>query len=135
MVYETVSEIEQSMCSVSLLVLFFEQCEENPKCLVSDSFQIIPISRNFYLMNPVCKGRVLGLSLAMDPFVGGKEAIFFDTPQNDSVLLRLLNWVQSNSDLKLRAVIIGHSHDDCLGRLKVVMVATFLHLPMNSPKN
>lgn len=108
-------------CVVFLcFILFFQRCEEKPKSFVSDRLKIIPISKNTYIHESYLQTQSFGLVPCNGLiFVSGKEAIVFDTPTNDSASVELLNWVQSELSVEVKAVIIGHSHDDCLGGLKV----------------
>lgn len=47
----------------------------------------------------------------------GGEAIVFDTPTNDSVSLELIGWIEDELQSSVKAVVINHFHDDCLGGL------------------
>lgn len=51
-------------------------------------------------------------------YIRGEEAIIFDTPTSDSASLELLNWVQSKNATRIKALIVTHSHEDCLGGLQ-----------------
>lgn len=46
------------------------------------------------------------------------EAVVFDTPVNDSLSLVLINWIRQDLHAKLKAVVVNHFHEDCLGGLK-----------------
>lgn len=46
------------------------------------------------------------------------EAIVFDTPTNDSASVELINWMQSELKCTIKAVVVNHFHNDCLGGLK-----------------
>lgn len=50
-------------------------------------------------------------------FVDSSEAIIFDTPTESSAALELINWLQSEKQLSIKAVVINHFHVDCLGGL------------------
>lgn len=56
-----------------------------------------------------CNGLVL---------VNEKEAVVFDTPTTDSVSLALIQWIQDSLQVKIKAIIPTHFHNDCLGGLK-----------------
>ncbi|WP_196860274.1 subclass B1 metallo-beta-lactamase [Pedobacter sp. CAN_A7] len=47
----------------------------------------------------------------------GKEAIIFDTPTDNETSAILINWVETNLQCKVKAVIATHFHDDCLAGL------------------
>lgn len=51
-------------------------------------------------------------------FQNGDEAIIFDTPSSDTVSLELIEWVESELNSKVKAVVINHFHNDCMGGLK-----------------
>lgn len=47
------------------------------------------------------------------------EAIIFDTPTTDSVSAELMGWIQNTMNKKIKAVVVNHFHEDCLGGLSV----------------
>ncbi|MBL4708410.1 MAG: subclass B1 metallo-beta-lactamase [Flavobacteriales bacterium] len=51
-------------------------------------------------------------------FFHQNEAIVFDTPTNDSASYQLIEWIKTELNCKVKAVVVGHFHDDCLGGLK-----------------
>jgi len=50
--------------------------------------------------------------------VNKKEAIIFDTPANDSTSYELIDFVENKLKCKIKAVVINHFHEDCLGGLR-----------------
>ncbi|RDY59372.1 subclass B1 metallo-beta-lactamase [Flagellimonas nanhaiensis] len=50
-------------------------------------------------------------------FISDGEAIVFDTPINDVVSADLINWVEKELQCAIKAVVVTHFHDDCLGGL------------------
>lgn len=48
-----------------------------------------------------------------------KRVIIFDTPINDTVSQELVQWVEQSLNGKIKAVVINHFHNDCLGGLDV----------------
>lgn len=48
-------------------------------------------------------------------YLHGKEAIVFDTPTTESTSAELINWVEKSAECRLKAVVINHFHNDCLG--------------------
>ena len=51
-------------------------------------------------------------------FIKNGEAIVFDTPTNDTVSLELMDWIEKKMKSRIKAVVINHFHEDCLGGLK-----------------
>jgi metallo-beta-lactamase class B len=51
-------------------------------------------------------------------YLNGNEAIVFDTPTNDSASAELIEWIEINQGRKIKALVVTHFHDDCLGGLK-----------------
>ncbi len=49
---------------------------------------------------------------------GGKEAVVFDTPSDDSSSAELIGLINNKMNLGIKAVIPTHFHNDCLGGLK-----------------
>lgn len=51
-------------------------------------------------------------------YIDGNEAAVMDTPTNDSASADLLQWLKENyPNTQVKAVIINHFHEDCLGGL------------------
>lgn len=50
-------------------------------------------------------------------YLEGDEAIVFDTPTNDQAAAELINWVQVEQNKKIKAIVVTHFHEDCLGGL------------------
>ncbi|MCG7856401.1 subclass B1 metallo-beta-lactamase [Flavihumibacter sediminis] len=49
---------------------------------------------------------------------GGKEALVFDTPADDSSSAELIDFINNKMNLGIKAVVPTHFHNDCLGGLK-----------------
>ena len=47
------------------------------------------------------------------------NAIIFDTPVSDSIAKELIRFVRKKLNCKIKAVIVNHFHEDCLGSLNV----------------
>ena len=52
-------------------------------------------------------------------FIDGKEAIIFDTPTNHEASAQLIRWVEQELKTEIKAVVITHFHEDCLGGIEV----------------
>lgn len=46
------------------------------------------------------------------------EVVIFDSPTNDQGAEELINWLEQTMNLKIKAIIPTHFHEDCLGGLK-----------------
>ncbi|MGY6647326.1 subclass B1 metallo-beta-lactamase [Wenyingzhuangia sp. IMCC45574] len=51
-------------------------------------------------------------------YINNKEAIVFDTAIDNASSKELIDWIQKEKNTKIKAVIITHFHDDCLGGIK-----------------
>jgi len=51
-------------------------------------------------------------------FLHDREAIVFDTPVTNEGSAELIQWVQKELGAKIKAVVPGHFHEDCLGGLE-----------------
>ena len=60
-------------------------------------------------------GRVASNGLV---YIDDGEAIVFDTPVNDTAATELIYWIQNKMNSRIKVVVPGHFHDDCLGGLK-----------------
>jgi metallo-beta-lactamase class B len=49
--------------------------------------------------------------------IQGGEALVFDTPTNDEVSRELIDWLEKEKHVKVKAVVATHFHNDCLGGL------------------
>jgi len=50
-------------------------------------------------------------------YLRGDEAIVFDTPTDDRAAAELINWIQVEQNKKIKAIVVTHFHEDCLGGL------------------
>ncbi len=51
-------------------------------------------------------------------YLNKDEAIIFDTPVNDSASKQLIDWVTKTNHKKIKALVITHFHNDCLGGIQ-----------------
>ncbi len=51
-------------------------------------------------------------------YINKGEAIVFDTPTDNTASEELILWIRNTLKAKIKAVIVNHSHTDCLGGLK-----------------
>lgn len=52
-------------------------------------------------------------------YINNGEAIVFDTPATDSISVELISWIKNHTQAAIKAIVVNHSHDDCLGGLAV----------------
>lgn len=52
--------------------------------------------------------------------VDGRHAVMIDTPWTPEQTAVLLDWVEKKLNAKVEAVVVGHSHADCLGGLSEI---------------
>jgi metallo-beta-lactamase class B len=52
-------------------------------------------------------------------YINKGEVIVFDTPTDNQASTELINWIQATLKTKIKAVVVNHSHTDCLGGLLV----------------
>ena len=51
-------------------------------------------------------------------YVHKGQAMVFDTPTNDSASVELIGMIRDELEAKVKAVVVNHFHDDCLGGLQ-----------------
>lgn len=51
-------------------------------------------------------------------FISENEAAVFDTPTDSAASVQLINWLEKSQKVKIKAIVVNHFHDDCLGGLK-----------------
>lgn len=89
------------------------------KTIAADGFEIIPLSENMLIhvsyLNDDKFGKVACNGMI---YMNGSEAMFVDTPPDDSSTAKLLDWFSFNyPGTRLVGVIVTHFHADCLGGL------------------
>lgn len=52
-------------------------------------------------------------------YVNKGESVVFDTPATDSVSTELISWIKTHTRSCIKAIVVNHSHEDCLGGLAV----------------
>ncbi len=105
---------------VSLSQLSIGQVNIAPFSIGKD-LQIIPLSEQVYIHKSWTTfagfGRVASNGLL---YTHNLEAIIMDTPANDSLTLLLTQWIQEDLGYTIKAAVINHHHEDCLGGLKTL---------------
>jgi metallo-beta-lactamase class B len=84
----------------------------------SDSLIITKLTENTFVHTSYLQTQNFG-KVASNGLVykNGSEAMVFDTPTTDLVSKELISWLKDNFNVTIKAVMITHSHVDCLGGL------------------
>lgn len=112
--------MNKSLLLFSLLIVF-QNCTSNKKPNYhrnTDSLKIYEITKNVFVHvsylqtddygKVACNGMV---------YFNENEAIVFDTPTNDLVSNQLINWITKEKAKEIKAIVVTHFHEDCLGGL------------------
>ncbi|SOC79546.1 metallo-beta-lactamase class B [Salinimicrobium sediminis] len=51
-------------------------------------------------------------------YLNNNEALVYDTPVNDHAASYLIGWIEKHQKSKIKAVVVTHFHEDCLGGLE-----------------
>lgn len=97
----------------------------------SDNLQIVEINSQVFVHvsylqtndfgKVACNGMI---------YISKSEAIVFDTPTDEKASLELINWIQKEKRKRIKAVVVTHFHEDCLGG-----IAAFHNLGVQSISN
>lgn len=92
---------------------------ENGSTYKSETLKIQSLSKNVWMHTSYfttndfgkvdCNGMV---------YINGDEAIIFDTPTTDEASAELINWLQKEQGKTVKALVVTHFHNDCLGGLQ-----------------
>lgn len=107
------------MKKLSLLFLFIVSTyvgAAQSKVYESESLFIEQINENIYRHVSYLSTESFG-KVACNGMIykNSGEAIVFDTPTNNEVAAELLDWLIVEKKLNVKAVVIGHAHEDCMG--------------------
>jgi metallo-beta-lactamase class B len=97
-------------------------CSVNKNSILyrTETIKIERVSKNTYLHESFLHdekwGKVSSNGLV---YINNGEAVIFDAPANDSASTQLINWVEHTKNAKIKAVVVNHFHNDCLGGLGV----------------
>lgn len=104
---------------LSMLVSGCTSREEPEYTYTSDTLKIKSLRKNVFMHISYlvttdfgkvdCNGMV---------YINGDEAIVFDTPTDDKAAAELIDWIEVTQGKKVKAVVVTHFHEDCLGGLK-----------------
>ena len=104
---------------LSMLVSGCTSREEPEYTYTSDTLKIKSLRKNVFMHISYlvttdfgkvdCNGMV---------YINGDEAIVFDTPTDDKAAAELIDWIEVKQGKKIKAVVVTHFHEDCLGGLR-----------------
>lgn len=102
-----------------LLFAFAAAFAGKKKIVINENLEIMPLNKNALIhisyLHTESFGRVACNGLI---YMNGNEAIFMDTPPDDSSSKKLLDWfTKQYPGVKIVAVIPEHFHEDCVGGL------------------
>lgn len=100
----------------------------------NEELKIMQISKNTYVHESYLQTETWGkVGCNGMIFVSKNEAAIFDTPTDSSSSTILLDWFKSQN-IKPKAIIVNHFHNDCLGGLKVFHEAKIASYSSNLTK-
>lgn len=103
---------------ITLVFLLFS-CSTSKESYQTDNLVISKLTDNTFIHQSYLRTDSYGkVSCNGLVYISGTEAIIFDTPTSDSASVELINWIESENNARVKAVIVTHSHEDCLGGLK-----------------
>ena len=85
----------------------------------SEILKIKSIDRNLFVHVSYLQTEYFG-KVACNGMVyfNGDEAIVFDTPVDDAASAELINWIQNEQKKTIKALVVTHFHEDCLGGIQ-----------------
>ncbi|MUH35991.1 subclass B1 metallo-beta-lactamase [Zobellia amurskyensis] len=82
----------------------------------SETLKIVPVSKNSFIhisyLSTEDFGKVACNGLI---YMNEGEAVVFDTPVDIDTSKELIQWITKTKEHKIKAVVVNHFHDDCLG--------------------
>ena len=95
-----------------------KETADNQQSYTSETLEVHPVTDQVYqhlsflqtqsFGNVPCNGMIV---------IDQQEAIIFDTPTTDKASQELINWVEQSLGCRVKAVVVTHFHEDCLGGL------------------
>jgi len=93
---------------------------QNPTIYKTTTLEIDSIAPGTYVHRTYLSTKDWGLvSCNGAVYVNKGESVVFDTPATDSVGTELISWIKTHTRSCIKAIVVNHSHADCLGGLAV----------------
>jgi metallo-beta-lactamase class B len=93
---------------------------QNPTIYKTATLEIDSIAPGTYMHRTYLSTKDWGLvSCNGAIYVNKGESLVFDTPATDSVSAELISWIKTHTRSCIKAIVVNHSHADCLGGLAV----------------
>lgn len=112
--------MKKTLILLSFTIIFCS-CKHNKALdsFTSETLKIQPVSDNVFTHVSYLKTNDFG-KVACNGMVyfNDDEAIVFDTPTDDKGSKELINWIEKHHKKKVKAIIVTHFHEDCLGGLQ-----------------
>ena len=106
---------------VTLTILLNLMLKSQIPIKISPDLELIKISDNAYMHVSYSSlpdyGRISANGLV---YINNKQAFLFDTPWNDSLTCKLINYLKYNMKLQILGFIPNHWHEDCIGGLNYI---------------
>ncbi|CAZ94871.1 subclass B1 metallo-beta-lactamase ZOG-1 [Zobellia galactanivorans] len=103
------------------LITAFFSCKSQQPTLTysSEDLKIIPLSKNSFVhisyLSTGDFGKVACNGLI---YINQGQAVVFDTPTDNETSEELIHWITETKKQQIKAVVINHFHDDCLGGIE-----------------
>ncbi len=109
--------MKKLFCSIALLLVCVQVFAQEP-VTVSGRLKIVPLTPHSFLHISYINYKGTDFPCNGLVYMNGNEAVVFDTPTNDSVSNELIDWMAKEyPQVKIKAIVVNHFHDDCLGGL------------------
>jgi metallo-beta-lactamase class B len=91
------------------------------KIIISDNLELIQLTENSYIHISFTDSELYGrFSSNGLIYFNNNEAVILDTPPDENLTKQLINWLYKTfPEVKIKAVVVNHFHNDCLGGLNV----------------
>lgn len=116
---------KKKLISFLLLILFafYTQAQDilsSKKIIINSNLELVRLNDNVWIhisyINLPGFGKTPANGLVV---IDSNEAVLIDTPWNNELTDKLIEWVKNNLKIEIKYLIVTHFHDDCMGGIKV----------------